>query len=265
MDSAPHDSARATLIESIHWLRSHENASLGGWWKRQFIRPLYTQKLLACTAALEHSLGKDNLYTAAVRASLRGGSRSEDAVSRSDVINADHALVNALDGLNRFDSRGQFIPPLGNRPPALGGRVDFVSTIRIREIAAIRPSRFDVARLVQMLRELNVVAAHDCHICTAMLVRAIVDHIPPVFGKTSFSEVAGQHGGKSFKEHMSHLDKSLRKIADGHLHQQIRRSESVPTQQQSAFGPALDALLAEVVRVLMDEGSKGERTRDGAN
>lgn len=113
-----------------------------------------------------------------------------------------------------------------------------------------------------MLEELNIIAANERHISTAMLVRAIVDHVPPIFGKISFSDVAGQHGGKSFKEHMSHLDKSLRKVADGHLHQQIRRAESLPTQQQIAFGPALDALLAEVARLLKDEATQS-RTIDG--
>ena len=262
MDDASFDSVRATLADAIYWLREQENTSLRGWWQRLFIKPLYVQKLMAATVALEHSLGKDDLYTRAVRASLSSGSSRDDSISLSAVLSADHALVNALDGLKRFHSRGNPNGVPAQLPHAIGARLDFVSAVRIREISTSRSTRFDVARLARMLEELNIVAAHECHICTAMLVRAIVDHVPPIFGKNSFSDVASQHGGKSFKEHMSHLDKSLRKVADGHLHQQIRRSESLPMPQQIAFGPALDALLAEVARLLKDEATD-TRTIDG--
>lgn len=256
MDDATYASARTTLADAIQCLREHQSFSLRGWWKRLFLQPLYRQKLMAATVALEHSLGKHDLYTRAVRTSLSSGSMRDDSISLSEVLSADHALVNALDGLNRFHTRGGLNADVARLPPTIRVQLDFVNSGRIREISANRTRRFDVTRLVQMLEELNIVAANDCHIATAMLVRAIVDHVPPIFGKISFSDVAGQHGGKSFKEHMSHLDKSLRKVADGHLHQQIRRSESLPTEQQIAFGPALDALLAEVARLLKDEATQ---------
>lgn len=262
MDDATYASTRATLTEAIQLLRDHQSFSLQGWWKRLFLQPSYMQKLMAATVALEHSLGKDDLYTRTVRASLSSGSMRDDSISLSKVLSADHALVNALDGLNRFHARDGLNAVVSQLPPTIGARLDFVNSGRIREISMSRTKRLDVTRLVRMLEELNIVAASDCHICTAMLVRAIVDHVPPIFSKASFTDVASQHGGKSFKEHMSHLDKSLRKIADGHLHQQIRRSESLPTPQQIAFGPALDTLLAEVACVLQEETNEG-RSFDG--
>jgi hypothetical protein len=49
---------------------------------------------------------------------------------------------------------------------------------------------------------------------------------------------------------MANLNNSLRNIADAHLHVQIRQSEVLPTLQQVDFKADLDALLAEIVRIL---------------
>jgi hypothetical protein len=85
----------------------------------------------------------------------------------------------------------------------------------------------------------------------AMLVRSIVDHVPPIFSCNSFAAVGSNYGGStSFKSSMQHLDKSLRKIADSHLHTQIRRTESTVTAQQVSFSADLDVLLSEVVRLI---------------
>jgi hypothetical protein len=49
---------------------------------------------------------------------------------------------------------------------------------------------------------------------------------------------------------MNHLDSSARKIADQHLHAQVRNSEVLPNIVQVDFSNDLDVLLAEIVRVL---------------
>jgi len=83
-----------------------------------------------------------------------------------------------------------------------------------------------------------------------VLVRAILDHVPPIFGQVTFQQVAGQHGTKSFKETMAHLENVSRKIADSVLHTAVRRRESLPNSTQIDFRNQLDVLLGEVVRVL---------------
>jgi len=83
-----------------------------------------------------------------------------------------------------------------------------------------------------------------------MLVRAIADHIPPIFEKSTFTEVANNHGSKSFKESMKNLDNSSRKISDSHLHTQIRKKEVLPNSNQVDFSNDLDVLLGEIYRVL---------------
>jgi hypothetical protein len=42
----------------------------------------------------------------------------------------------------------------------------------------------------------------------------------------------------------------MRKVADMHLHQQVRKSEVLPSAAQVDFKPALDVLLAEILRIL---------------
>ncbi|MGN3961851.1 hypothetical protein ACS0ZG_07015 [Burkholderia gladioli] len=128
---------------------------------------------------------------------------------------------------------------------------DYVHTTRIAELRALPAPKLDPKRLIRLLEELNNAHAAACYMATAMLVRAITDHVPPVFGMGNFAEVASNYaGGKSFKGSMQHLQNSLRNIADAHLHTQIRKSESLPTEPQVDFRGDLDVLLGEVVRVL---------------
>jgi hypothetical protein len=103
------------------------------------------------------------------------------------------------------------------------------------------------------LRELNTAYAQDQIFTVGILVRAVIDHVPPVFGCGSFAEVANNYSGtRSFKGAMTRLNESLRNLADSYLHVQIRRVESLPTMNQVDFRAELDALLAEVSRVLQD-------------
>jgi len=125
----------------------------------------------------------------------------------------------------------------------------YVDPARIAELR-VSKGTFDMTRLVRMCEELNLANQADAHISKAMLVRAIVDHVPPVFGCRNFGEVANNYSGsKSFRGSMQHLDTSLRNIADGHLHVQIRKAEVLPSPQQVDYRQDLDALLAEVVRI----------------
>ena len=133
--------------------------------------------------------------------------------------------------------------------PLASPAAHYVSASRISELKSLH-GRYDARRLVRLCEELNAAHRSECHMTTAMLVRAIADHVPPIFSCSNFGEVANHYAGsKSFRGSMEHLQNSLRHIADGHLHTQIRRSEVLPTAQQVDFAADLDALLAEVVRI----------------
>lgn len=128
---------------------------------------------------------------------------------------------------------------------------DYVALSRIAELEKIKNPKYDLTRLVQMCKELNSGRRDGSLISMVMLCRAIIDHVPPIFGCANFNEVANNYnGGKSFKEIMDRLNSSSRKITDFHLHAQIRASEVLPSQTQVDFSNDLDFLLGEIVRIL---------------
>ena len=105
--------------------------------------------------------------------------------------------------------------------------------------------------IIALCEELNICYRSQCYHAVAALTRALLDHVPPVFGYGTFAEVANNYnGGQSFKDCMQHLENAARRIGDMHLHLQIRAKESLPTRTQVNFAPEMDMLLAEVVRIL---------------
>jgi hypothetical protein len=135
--------------------------------------------------------------------------------------------------------------------PGVIAKPEYVTAARVLQLRSIKSPQWDLKRLVRLLEELNTAHAHDLHMATAMLVRAVVDHVPPIFGAKNFSEVANNYTAPaSFKHQMQQLDTSLRKIADSHLHLPVRKSEVLPVASQVEFRAALDVLLAEVIRLL---------------
>lgn len=136
---------------------------------------------------------------------------------------------------------------------SLPGAKPYVDHTRIIALQNMGAGSWDFSRLVELCREINIAAANRCHMSTAMLLRTILNHVPPVLGFATFAEVASNYGGpktnKSFKGNMQRLEGSLRNIADMHLHSPIRPREDVPTAVQVDFAADLDVLLGEVIRV----------------
>jgi len=126
----------------------------------------------------------------------------------------------------------------------------YVNIKRINELKKNKNQNFDLTRLIKFCDELNLNFKNESFLSVAMVVRAILDHMPPIFNLNSFSEVSNNYGSKSFKESMQNLDNSSRKIADSFLHTQIRKKESLPTSNQVDFSNDLDVLLAETCRIL---------------
>ncbi len=152
----------------------------------------------------------------------------------------------------RISELETFLPsPQGARQQFASGPQSFVSESRIAEIRALAPTAFDLCKLARLCAELNIVYSGRALLATAMLTRAILDHVPPLFGMATFTEVANNYSGtRSFKETMKRLEEAARKIADAHLHGQIRTKEILPEPQQVNFAAEVDVLLAEIVRIL---------------
>ena len=131
------------------------------------------------------------------------------------------------------------------------GADPYVAESRIAELSSLKSADFDLTRLLELIRELNIACRSNSFMAIAMLVRSIINHVPPIFGYQNFNEVVSNYaGGTSFKKSMEHLNTSLRSIADSHLHVVIRKKETLPNFMQVNFRSDLDVLLSEVVRLL---------------
>jgi hypothetical protein len=129
----------------------------------------------------------------------------------------------------------------------------FIDASRLDDLRGLEKASFDCTRLIAMCEELNSSVQHENAHAVAMLTRAIVDHVPPVFGFKSFEEVAANYGGtkeRSFKKAMERLDKHTKEVANRLLHGQISNSEVAPTMAEVSYPGELNHLLSEVYRRL---------------
>jgi hypothetical protein len=173
---------------------------------------------------------------------------------RKSVMIRTYAELEAILSASRELTRSQPAKPEEKAKPESRDGKDieqYIDSKRMAQLRSIKSENFDLSKLIALCEELNKCYANGCYVAVAMLARAIVDHVPPIFNSGTFTDVANTYpGSRSFKESMSNLDKSLRKIADAHLHVQIRPSEILPSKTQIHFSPDLDVLLGEIVRIL---------------
>ena len=128
---------------------------------------------------------------------------------------------------------------------------EYIHKDRIEELRGISSDQLDLCKLLKFCEELNNSYRANNLFAIIMLTRALIDHVPPIFGVKTFNEVVSNYNGtRSFKENMERLNSSSRKIADQHLHTPIRNSESIPTINQVDFSNDIDVLLAEIYRIL---------------
>ena len=127
---------------------------------------------------------------------------------------------------------------------------EFIDISRIAELKSIKSDKFDLSKLIKLCEEINSNYSAQNYYSVALLGRAIIDHVPPIFGHEKFNQVAAQHGGKSIKKIFNKLNDILRSIADHHIHQIIRKKEVHPNKAQIDFKVELDKLLAEIIQIL---------------
>ncbi|WSH19059.1 hypothetical protein U8Q07_14945 [Rhizobium ruizarguesonis] len=129
-------------------------------------------------------------------------------------------------------------------------RGEFVDSARIAELRAISNGDFDLSRLVRMCEEINSAWNSGNTISVAMLARAIVDHVPPIFHQNNFAQVTSQISARSIRGSFEHIHTALRHIADSALHLHIRRRETIPAVTQVDFRQSFDVLMSELLRAL---------------
>jgi hypothetical protein len=69
---------------------------------------------------------------------------------------------------------------------------------RIEELTGTKPSGYDLKKMIKLCNELNDNYSRHNFYASAMLCRAIIDHIPPVFGFENFSEVANNYKSEKY-------------------------------------------------------------------
>lgn len=133
---------------------------------------------------------------------------------------------------------------------------DYVSQTRIKELESIKKESYDLTKLIQLCRELNLARKNNLLYSPSMLIRAICDHVPPIFGEQfkNFDSVAAQYKSekaeRSFQKGLKRLQDFMRPAADMNLHGQIRSKESLPDPEQTNFSGELDFMLQEICRIL---------------
>jgi hypothetical protein len=201
---------------------------------------------LEMRAILEDALGPGNIFLRSIISAVNNGHIGlHGGPSYKCVLAVEEQLQSSVRAMERKQRNTPAVAP--EDPRYALGKIAYVASMRIEGLQSLGSGKWDYSKLIKLCTELNTANERECHYTMAMLVRAITDHVPPLFDMKNFGEVANQYGARSFKDAMKHLDNGMRKIADSYLHQHIRRQESLPTEQQVNFSPYLDLLLGEIV------------------
>jgi hypothetical protein len=109
--------------------------------------------------------------------------------------------------------------------------------------AATESSPFELSKLLQLLEELNGTCQAGYVYAPHMLLRAVLDHVPPLFGQPHFAGVVSNHGwGRTDRRYMQRLA-IFRDQADDALHRQIARDRDVLSAHDMPPAVAVNRLL----------------------
>ncbi len=133
----------------------------------------------------------------------------------------------------------------------------FLNTGILTTLKSLHGKRLDTRKLAKMCAELNDAYARGNYITCLLLLRVIINHVPPVFGASTFSQVVS-NSGKSEKKILSQLEEA-RPIADLYNHLLMRETESLPTRNQlEPYKPSFETLIQNVIMKLNDPKNDGK-------
>jgi len=133
--------------------------------------------------------------------------------------------------------------PVGHTP----SRTSLIEPKLIEELKKVESTEFDTTKLTGYSEEINSSFYHGNVVACLLLMRTVLNHVPPIFGYKSFAEVTA-NSGKSLRENLEFLESGLRKLADLYAHQPIRKTEQYPTKGQvEPFRAHIEVLLHEVL------------------
>jgi hypothetical protein len=130
----------------------------------------------------------------------------------------------------------------------------FVDPSVIEALRQCHNKKYDLAKVVRFCEELNSSYSSGNYLASSLLIRALLNHVPPVFGHTAFQQVVSQ-SAKSVKDLLKPLEEIARDVADLHTHSLIRHKESLPTKSQvEPFKANLEVLLHELIARVQETG-----------
>lgn len=136
--------------------------------------------------------------------------------------------------------------------PLLSQRINgiqecLISPALIDALMTNNSTSFDLAKLVKLCAEINSSYYNANLVACLLLMRTVLNYVPPIFGYSSFTEVVS-NAAKSLKDNLEHLDSGLRKLADLYAHQPIRQKEHYLVKGQLyPYRPQFELLLQEIV------------------
>ena len=68
----------------------------------------------------------------------------------------------------------------------------FINNNRIKELRNIEQTKFSTKKLIKYCEEINICFATNCFLSLIMLIRAIMDHVPPIFQCKNFGSVVNR-------------------------------------------------------------------------
>jgi hypothetical protein len=123
----------------------------------------------------------------------------------------------------------------------------FLDQYLISHLKSVRSLAFDFIKLIRFCEELNDSYRRGNYLACTLLIRAVMNHVPPIFGMETFAQVVAG-SGKSLKAVLSRLQDESRPIADLHTHMLIRSRESLPTKNQvEPYKAGFEILIQEIL------------------
>lgn len=120
---------------------------------------------------------------------------------------------------------------------------DVIERLRV----AKSTSSCSLGKLIRLLEELDDCYVHGHAYACHALLRAVTDHVPPVFGQPNFAGLVNNVSwGKTDKAYMKRLD-DFRKQADDVLHRPIGKSPDVLGIDDLPARAALNVLLNALI------------------
>ncbi|OKP91350.1 hypothetical protein [Paenibacillus sp. P32E] len=124
---------------------------------------------------------------------------------------------------------------------------DYISKELIEDLGKLNNKEFGMKKLVQLCNEINWNYRLENYISVALLIRVLINYVPPIFGQATFVQVVS-NSKRSVQELLSPLENNLRKVADLHTHNMIGRKDQLPTKNQlEPFRANTEILLQEIL------------------